>query len=113
MDRLHGVARAALAGELDADRLWSLGPAGAAEEARKLRGIGLFYSELIAVRATGFADALPANEPRVLAYASHFYDAATPLEPDELRKLAERWRPFRPWAVVLLRLAGDRAGLVP
>ncbi len=111
VDRLHGIARAALAGELDPDLLRSLGPEGAAEEVRKLRGIGPFYSELIAVRAIGFADALPANEPRVLAYASHFYGVA-PLGPDGLRELAEQWRPFRTWAIVLLRLAGDRAGLV-
>jgi hypothetical protein len=25
--------------------------------------------------------------------------------------IADNWRPFRTWAVVLIRVAGDRAGL--
>ena len=33
-----------------------------------------------------------------------------PLTPEQFAELAEPWRPFRTWATVLLRIAGDRAG---
>lgn len=109
--RLHGVARAALEGRLDTERLRALSFERAHAELQTLRGMGPFYSGLVVNRALGHADALPAREQRILAYAAHHYDRPSPLTPEQLVELAERWRPFRTWAVVLLRLAGDRAGL--
>jgi len=53
MPRLHGVARAALDGRLDAGRLLDLGPEQAMTELQALDGIGPFYSSLIVVRGTG------------------------------------------------------------
>ncbi len=109
--RLHGVARAALEDRLDTDRLRALRFEDARAEIESLRGIGPFYSGLVINRALGHADALPNREPRILAYAAHYYGLPGPLRPDQLTELGERWRPFRTWAVVLLRIAGDRAGL--
>ena len=37
--------------------------------------------------------------------------AAFPLPDTLAMKIAERWAPFRTWAVVLIRVAGDQAGL--
>jgi DNA-3-methyladenine glycosylase II len=107
--RLHGIARAALAGDLDVERLHELGPDRALEAVQKLRGIGPFYAGLIVLRAAGFADAvLGVPEAKGLGHAQRFYglDHAPTLE--EYVTLAERWRPFRTWAIVLIRLAGDR-----
>ena len=106
--RLHGVARAALDGRLDPETLGALGPEAAMASLRELRGIGPFYAALIAIRATGFTDVLPEGEPRVLAYAGKHYGDGSPLSPARLAAVAEPWRPFRTWAVVLIRLAGDR-----
>jgi DNA-3-methyladenine glycosylase II len=108
--RLQGVARAALAGDLEAGHLLALGPDAALEQMRALRGIGPFYAGLVVVRATGFADAMLAvAEPKLLGHAGRLYGRDRPLTLEELITLAERWRPFRTWAMVLVRLAGDRA----
>jgi 3-methyladenine DNA glycosylase/8-oxoguanine DNA glycosylase len=41
----------------------------------------------------------------------HYY--ALPEVPDgeSIKRLAEPWRPFRTWAGVLIRVAGDRDGV--
>jgi DNA-3-methyladenine glycosylase II len=109
VDRLHGVARAALTGDLDVARLHELGPERAHEEVQKITGIGPFYATLVVVRGSGFADALvTVPEPKLLAHAAHFYKPDGPPTLEWLTELAEQWRPFRTWATVLIRLAGSR-----
>jgi DNA-3-methyladenine glycosylase II len=109
VQRLHGVARAALAGELDVARLQALGPEAAYEDVQRLPGIGPFYAGLIVLRASGFADALAGlPEPKGAAFAAHYYGRPEPLDGKAFAELAERWRPFRTWAAVLIRLAGTR-----
>ncbi|HTT52060.1 MAG TPA: hypothetical protein VMH35_11725 [Streptosporangiaceae bacterium] len=105
MSRLHGVARAALDGQLDVTLLHRQGPERAMTGLQAIPGIGPFYSALIVIRGTGFTDVLPAGEPRLRALATQLY--GLPAEPDEagLRALAEPWRPFRTWAAVLIRAA--------
>jgi DNA-3-methyladenine glycosylase II len=107
--RLRGVARAALAGELDAERLQAIGPERALAEVQRLRGIGPFYAGLIVLRGTGFADAmLPVAEPKVLHHAARLYGLDEPPTLERFVEMAEAWRPFRTWTTVLVRLAGDR-----
>lgn len=104
------MAEAALDGLLDVARLHALGPEVATEEMLRLRGIGPFYAGLIVLRASGFADAmLSAPEPRVMAHVAHLYGLTSPPDLAALAGLAESWRPFRTWTIVLVRLAGDRA----
>lgn len=111
--RLRAVAEAALRGELDVPALHALGPEGAYVELQRLKGIGPFYAGLIVLRASGFADALlMAPEPKVLAHAARFYGRTKPPTLEWLAELAERWRPFRTWATVLIRLAGERGTTV-
>jgi DNA-3-methyladenine glycosylase II len=110
VERLRGVAEAALHGELDVSRLHELGPERAHEEVQKLKGLGPFYAGLVVLRASGFADAMLAmKEPRVLGRAAELYGLDTPPSVEEFGVLAENWRPFRTWATVLIRLGGDRA----
>jgi DNA-3-methyladenine glycosylase II len=74
-----------------------------------LPGIGPFYAGLIVLRAAGFADAaMPMAEPRILAHVARYYDLAAPATLEEYAAIAERWRPFRTWATVLVRMAGNR-----
>jgi DNA-3-methyladenine glycosylase II len=108
IDRLHGVARAALDGRLDPARLQAIGPDRAITDLQSIKGIGPFYSELIVIRGTGFTDVLPSNEPRVLALAATLYGHDQPLTPDQFRQLAQPWSPFRTWAAVLIRAATQR-----
>jgi DNA-3-methyladenine glycosylase II len=109
--RLRGIAEAALEGRLEADRLLALGPEAARAELLELRGIGPFWATLIVVRATGFADVLSADEPRLRRAVAHAYEL--PGEPDAaaLERIAESWRPFRTWSAVLVRVAAERAGV--
>lgn len=109
VQRLRAIARAALDGQLDVARLHELGPEAAYEDVQRLPGIGPFYAGLIVLRATGFADALlPMPEHRGQSHIARYYGLdATPMA-EQLAGLAERWRPFRTWALVLIRLAGER-----
>jgi DNA-3-methyladenine glycosylase II len=108
LHRLHGVARAALEGRLDVGYLKEQGPERAMADLQSIKGIGPFYSALIVIRGTGFRDVLPVNEPRALALAARLYQLAGPPSEAEFRALAEGWRPFRTWAVVLIRAAARR-----
>jgi DNA-3-methyladenine glycosylase II len=113
-ERLRGIARAALAGDLDAARIHELGPERAHEELQRFSGIGPFYAGLIVLRASGFADAiLQVPERKGLVHTARFYGLAQPPDAERYAALAERWRPFRTWATVLIRLAGDRGTTVP
>jgi DNA-3-methyladenine glycosylase II len=108
MRRLQGVASAALEGRLDVGRLQGLGPEAAMADLQAISGIGPFYSALIVIRGTGFADVLPVNEPRALALTARLYHLDADPEPEQFSKLAEPWRPFRTWAVVLIRAVAPR-----
>ncbi|HUA42388.1 MAG TPA: hypothetical protein VMA32_12515 [Streptosporangiaceae bacterium] len=109
--RLHGVARAALDGRLDAAVLRTMPADRALSWLQQISGLGPFYSSLVYLRSTGVTDALTLDEPRLAGYLRHFYGLAETPDADEIDRLAEPWRPFRTWAAVLFRVAGDRAGL--
>lgn len=108
LTRLHAVARAAVDGRLDVDRLVALGPDEAAAELRELPGIGPFYASLVVARGCGLADVLVVNEATALDAMARLYGLPGPPTPTQVAKLAERWRPFRTWAAVLLRAATSR-----
>jgi DNA-3-methyladenine glycosylase II len=108
MARIRGVAEAALAGRLDADRLLSLGPEAATADLQSIKGIGPFYASLVVIRATGFTDVLPVDEPMLRGLVTSLYQLDSPCTPDRLAAIAEPWRPFRTWASVLIRAAGSR-----
>lgn len=111
LDRLRDVARAALTGMLDPDRLRSIGWEQALEEVQLLPGIGPTYGGLIVHRAVGFADSLATGEASGLDYVAELYDLDGPPSQAEFAEIAERWRPFRTWSMVLIRVAGDRGEL--
>jgi DNA-3-methyladenine glycosylase II len=108
IERLRGVARAAIEGELDVGRLHQIGPERAYDEVLRLKGLGPFYAGLVVIRASGFADAmLTTAEPKVLRHAGRLYGLDAALTLEQLTERAEAWRPFRTWVTVLIRLAGD------
>jgi DNA-3-methyladenine glycosylase II len=110
---LHAVARAALEGALDPRQLAAMEPERALEHLKRLPGIGPAYATLILLRATGVTDTLTFSEPRLPGYVAHFYGTGPgPASAAEIERLAEAWRPYRTWAAVLIRVAGDRLGLL-
>ncbi len=108
---LHAVARAALDGALDPAVLSAMEPSQALAHLQRLPGIGPASATLILLRATGVADVLTLSEPRLPGYVAHFYGTGPgPASPAELQRIADGWRPFRTWAAVLIRVAGDSLG---
>lgn len=101
---LHAVADAAEAGVLDAARLRALPREQALAELRALPGIGPFGADLILLRGAGEPDAFSLNEARLAGAIAARYGLTEP-DPQELTAIAERWRPYRTWASVLLRAA--------
>jgi DNA-3-methyladenine glycosylase II len=104
--RLHGLAEAAMDGRLDTNRLRSLPPAQALDELKALRGVGEFTAQGILLRGCGLVDGLPddAMSEDVLG-AMYAEDLARGLTRDSI---VERWRPYRMWSTVLLRVGWGR-----
>ena len=111
MARLHGVARAALNGQLEAADLAATPPEAAMARLRTIKGLGPVYAMLVYLRSTGVRDAAALGEPRLASYLQHYYGLASLPGTEEIARIAEPWRPFRTWASVLFRVAGDRDGL--
>jgi DNA-3-methyladenine glycosylase II len=106
--RMHGVASATLDGQLDVTHLQALGPQEAMAQVQHIKGIGPFYAGLIVVRAVGFVDVLPSNEPKALELVRALYRLPTVPSQLQFEAIAEAWRPWRTWTTVLLRAAGPR-----
>ena len=111
LTRLHGVARAALNGQLDAGILRVLPADEAMARLQRIKGLGPVYAMLVYLRSTGVTDGLAVGEPRLAGYLKHYYGLPSTPDAAELERIAEPWRPFRTWAGVLFRAAGDRDGL--
>ncbi len=111
MARLHGVARAAHDGHLDVARLRSMSADTAMASLRRIKGLGPVYTMLVYLRSVGVTDALAVGEPRLAGCLRHYYGLPETPDAATMERLAEPWRPFRTWAGVLFRAAGDREGL--
>jgi DNA-3-methyladenine glycosylase II len=109
--RLRGIAEAALAGRLDAERLRALPEESALAELGSLHGVGAWTAAHILYRGAGLADALPVGEPRVLRAVKEAY--RLPRVPGAARfvEIAEAWRPYRMWVAIMLvrSIAGTAA----
>ncbi|HEX2873477.1 MAG TPA: hypothetical protein VHP33_19595 [Polyangiaceae bacterium] len=101
LERLHGIARAALAGKLDAERLRAMPIELALAELQQLPGVGPWTASHILFRGAALRDAVPTVEPRLLHGLATAYGLAAP-SVEKLQELAEGWRPFRMWVCVLL-----------
>jgi DNA-3-methyladenine glycosylase II len=100
---LRGLARAALAGDLDAATLRSLPDDAALEQLRNLPGIGPFSSELILLRGAGHPDYLTLLEPRFRHAVAQAYGFTHEPTDVDLRRISDNWRPYRMWQTFLLR----------
>ncbi len=107
--RLHGLATAALEGRLDTESLRALPEAEALAQLQTLPGVGPFTANGVLYRGCGVADGLPGGDELGREVVRDLYgvDGATGAD---VERLAEAWRPYRMWAVVLLRMAWTRRG---
>jgi DNA-3-methyladenine glycosylase II len=103
VEYLNALGRAALAGEVDTEKLRAMPREEALESLQRLPGIGTWGSELVRLRALSAVDELPSHEPRLMGAVRTEYGLAS--EPDQatLERLAEKWSPYRMWVCVCLR----------
>jgi DNA-3-methyladenine glycosylase II len=105
--RLRGLAEAALDGRLDTDALRRLPMTEALDRLRGLDGVGPFTAEGTLLRGCGVVDELPSEGLTREAVAELDGQAI----PDERAWAGrtDRWRPYRMWATVLVRVGWERA----
>ncbi len=108
VERLRGLARAALDGRLDTERLRGLAEADALAQLRELPGVGEWTATGILTRGCGVADAIPLGDRISREAVAHFYELGDAISDEHWLALAEAWRPYRMWASVLLHMAWRR-----
>ncbi|HXD79974.1 MAG TPA: hypothetical protein VNU27_00235 [Candidatus Acidoferrum sp.] len=103
VEYLNALGRAALAGQLDTEKLRAMPREDSLKSLQQLPGIGAWGSELVRLRALSAVDELPSQERRLLGAIRTEYGLAS--EPDQaaLERLAEKWSPYRMWVCVCLR----------
>jgi hypothetical protein len=65
---------------------------------------GDFSAELVLLRGAGDPDHLPSHEPRLCRGAALAYGLSDAPDRAWLEDRAERWRPYRTWVALLLRV---------
>lgn len=100
---LRALGEATAEGWLDAAYLRSLSAEEALAGLKKLPGIGDFSAELILLRGAGEPDYLPTNEPRLGRAVEMAYELDESPTTEELKVIAEAWRPYRTWVSLHLR----------
>ena len=103
VEYLNALGRAALAGEVDTERLRSMPREQSLTSLKRLPGIGEFGSQLVRLRALSAVDELPTLEPRLLSALRTAYGLAREPDLETLEELAVRWSPYRMWVCVCLR----------
>ena len=95
-ETIRQVAKAVLAGDIDFDAAQD--PQEFCESLQLIRGIGDWTAQYIAMRVLKNPDAFPASDLGLMK-AIRYPDRVTP---KELAVLAEKWRPWRAYAALLL-----------
>jgi DNA-3-methyladenine glycosylase II len=106
--RLHALAQAAIDGRLDTEVLRSMPEDEALAQLRELPGVGPFTADGVLYRGCGVVDGLPGSDELGQTVIRELYglDVVTPAD---VERISDRWRPYRMWAVVLLRMGWTRA----
>ena len=106
--RLHGLAEAALDGRLDTEWLRAMPADEALAHLQTLPGVGPFTANAVLYRGCGVADGIPNADEMGDTVVRDLYGIPDATRAD-VERLAEAWRPYRMWAVVLLRMGWTRA----
>jgi DNA-3-methyladenine glycosylase II len=103
IERLHGVAEAALSGSLDRTHLRELPLEEASQEIRQIDGIGPFFAAGILNRGAGLVDDITDDDLTKYAVQVGYELSAAPSQAEVLA-IARNWEPYRMWTVVLLHV---------
>jgi DNA-3-methyladenine glycosylase II len=98
----RGLARMIVEGELDLAALHSMDDAEARAALTRVRGVGPWTADIYLLMALGRPDVWPAGDLALAVAAREVKGLASRPTPEELERLAERWRPLRAVAARLL-----------
>lgn len=108
------LARQVASGEIDLESYRYLEPDRAVEQLMAIRGIGRWTAEYCLMRGIGYLDALPAGDTGLQNAVTRFYRFKKRATEDQVRKLGERWKPYRSLATFYLWYAlSKRLPLIP
>ena len=103
VEYLNALGRAALAGEVDTERLRAMPREESLNRLQRLAGIGPFGSQLVRLRALSAVDELPTEERRLMGAIRTEYGLAREPDMAKLEELGEKWSPYQMWVCVCLR----------
>lgn len=96
------LAKAVTSGALDLDNLHRLDDETAAQQLTQVKGIGTWTAEIYMMFGVGRPDIMPAGDLALQVATENLLDLdARPTDKD-LRAIAERWRPYRTTAAIML-----------
>ena len=101
--RLQAVAQSALDGKLSREHLRSLPEAEALTELETLPGIGAFFSQGILYRGVGIKDGFTKDDMTFHAIKTA-YNLPEDASVESMVAIADKWQPYRMWAIVLLHV---------
>lgn len=110
--RLRAIAQAALDGRLDRDHLRALDDESALRELETLPGIGPFFSQGILYRGAGKKNGLTHDDMTYYAIRTA-YTLGDDSGVEQIVEVADIWRPYRMWAIVLLHVWLRETGNFP
>jgi 3-methyladenine DNA glycosylase/8-oxoguanine DNA glycosylase len=112
VERLHAVAQAALDGILDRAHLRQLDDKAAMDEIETIPGVGPFFSQGILYRGAGKPDGFTHDDMTCHAIKTA-YKFGDEVSKEDVLAVAEKWHPYRMWAVVLLHVWLRETGNFP
>jgi 3-methyladenine DNA glycosylase/8-oxoguanine DNA glycosylase len=103
IERLHGVALAALDGLLDRNKLRLLPIETALTQLQSIPGVGPFFAQGILHRGAGVVDEVTSDDLTQYAVQKAYQLNELP-DHEQLQAISQAWRPYRMWATVLLHV---------
>lgn len=97
-----GLSDAIVSGELDLDGLDALDDAAAQAELVRIKGIGRWTAEIYLMFSLGRPDIMPSGDLALQVAAQMLLGLSERPSIKQLDELAERWRPYRSTAAVML-----------
>lgn len=99
---IRGVAEAVSSGELDFDALRQASDEDVLMTLTKLKGIGQWTAEIYLMFALQRPDIMPSGDLALAEAAARLMKLESRPKPKELAEIAERWRPWRSTAALML-----------
>jgi DNA-3-methyladenine glycosylase II len=92
---IKGISKKVVDGEFDPEGLKKLSNEEVIEELKTFRGLGKWSAELVLCTGLKRKDVIPADDLGVRRTISKFYFDGKNILGDEVRKLTEKWGPFK------------------